>query len=110
MPRHPRRLLPGIPVHLIQRGNNRKVCFFTNRDYIIYLDKLRERSEICGVAIHSYVLMTNHVHLLCTPPRSESISMVMQGLGDTMSGISIAPTNAQESYGKADSNKRSNNS
>jgi putative transposase len=42
MPRHPRRFLPGVPVHLIQRGNNRKVCFFTERDYIVYLDKLRE--------------------------------------------------------------------
>ena len=81
MASHPRRFLPGIPIHLIQRGNDRKVCFFTDRDYIIYLDKQRERSEICSVAIHSYVLMTNHVHLLCTPQDSESISMMMQGLG-----------------------------
>jgi putative transposase len=81
MPRQLRRFLPGIPVHLIQRENDRKFCFFTDRDYIIYLDKLRERSEICSVAIHSYVLMTNHVHLLCTPQGSESISMMMQGLG-----------------------------
>ena len=81
MPRRPRTFLPGIPVHLIQRGNNRSVCFFTDRDYIVYLDKLRARSTICGVAIHSYVLMTNHVHLLCTPQAVESISAMMQGLG-----------------------------
>ena len=81
MPRHPRRFLPGVPVHLIQRGNNRKVCFFTERDYIVYLDKLRDRCELSGVTIHSYVLMTNHVHLLCTPQAPKSISMMMQGLG-----------------------------
>jgi putative transposase len=34
MPRHPRRFLPGVPVHLIQRGNNKEVCFFTERDYM----------------------------------------------------------------------------
>lgn len=81
MPRHPRRFLPGVPVHLIQRGNDRKACFFTDRDYVVYLDKLRESCKIHGVAIHSFVLMTNHVHLLCTPERSESLSKMMQGLG-----------------------------
>jgi putative transposase len=81
MPRRPRSLLPRVPIHLIQRGNNRKVCFFADRDYIIYLDKLRESSNTHGVSIHSFVLMTNHVHLLCTPERSESVSLMMQGLG-----------------------------
>lgn len=81
MPRHPRALLPCVPVHLIQRGNNRQICFFTERDYIVYLDKLRESSVEHGVAIHGFVLMSNHVHLLCTPSSTQSISRMMQGLG-----------------------------
>ena len=81
MPRHPRAFVPGVPVHLIQRGNNRQVCFYSERDYIVYLDKLRDASLDCGVAIHSYVLMTNHVHLLCTPSSADGISKMMQGLG-----------------------------
>jgi len=81
MPRHPRAFLPGMPVHLIQRGNNRQVCFYTDRDYVVYLDKLRESSISCSVAIHSFVLMTNHVHLLCTPSCTDGISKMMQGLG-----------------------------
>lgn len=81
MPRHPRAFLPGVPVHLIQRGNNRQVCFYTERDYVVYLDKLRESSTSYGVAIHSFVLMTNHVHLLCTPSCADGISRMMQGLG-----------------------------
>lgn len=81
MPRRPREFVPGIPIHLIQRGNDRSVCFFTDRDYIIYLDKLRESSESHNVAIHSYVLMTNHVHLLCTPSDIYGPSRMMQGLG-----------------------------
>lgn len=81
MPRSPRRFLPGVPVHLIQRGNDRKACFFTDRDYVVYLDKLRESCKVHRVSIHSFVLMTNHVHLLCTPEQSESVSQMMQGLG-----------------------------
>lgn len=81
MARFPRHFLPGTPVHLIQRGNNRQGCFYTNRDYIVYADKLRESSLVYGVAIHSFVLMTNHIHLLCTPSTSTGISQLMQALG-----------------------------
>ena len=59
MPRTPRYFLPGIPLHVIQRGNNKQACFFAERDFVIYLDKLNEYSRKFSVAIHSYVLMTN---------------------------------------------------
>ncbi len=81
MARPRRYLLPDIPVHLIQRGNNKHPCFFSDRDYVIYLDKLREYSSFHRVAIHSFVLMTNHVHILCTPKHADSISLMMQSLG-----------------------------
>lgn len=81
MPRKPRFTLPGIPQHIIQRGNNREPCFFAEEDYRRYLDDLAEVAEKHGCRIHAYVLMTNHVHLLMTPAREHSISDTMQALG-----------------------------
>ena len=81
MARLPRLSLPGIPQHVIQRGNNRQVCFFTEQDYVVYLDKLKDYSQKCNVQVHSYILMTNHVHLLLTPEESDGVSRLLQSLG-----------------------------
>ena len=81
MPRFPRLNLPNIPQHIIQRGNNRQPCFFVDQDFAVYLDKLREYAIEFKVAIHSYVLMTNHVHLLATPITGDGVSKMMQALG-----------------------------
>ena len=81
MARLPRINLPGIPQHVIQRGNNQNACFFSEQDYLIYLDKLSEYSQQHQVKIHSYVLMTNHVHLLLTPDEPGGVSLLMQALG-----------------------------
>lgn len=81
MPRRQRLYVPGMPCHVIQRGNNRTACFFGHGDYTIYLAWLSEACLRYGCAIHSYVMMTNHVHLLLTPARQDSISRVMQSLG-----------------------------
>ena len=74
MPRQPRLDLPGIPQHVIQRGNDRQPCFFSSDDYERYRRELRELSLREGCAIHGYVLMTNHVHLLVTPSETDSAS------------------------------------
>jgi len=81
MPRRPRITIPGIPLHIIQRGNNRQACFFADEDYGLYLDWLQEYSRSTGCAIHAYVLMTNHVHLLLTPTQKESASNLLKRLG-----------------------------
>jgi len=81
MPRKPRMYLPGIPCHIIQRGNNREACFYAEQDYQFYLECLADACRRYGVAVHAYVLMTNHVHLLMTPDTHEGISQVMQSLG-----------------------------
>jgi len=81
MPRAPRTFLPGTPLHIIQRGNNREACFHGHQDYCLYLRKLGEYSREFGVAIHSYVLMTNHVHLQVTPDDAAGPSKLMQALG-----------------------------
>jgi putative transposase len=81
VPRQPRIDLPGIAQHVIQRGNDRQPCFFTDADYQMYLTELRELALQADVAIHAYVLMTNHVHLLMTPTDAGRISRLMQALG-----------------------------
>ena len=80
MSRLPRLNLPNIPQHIIQRGNNRQVCFFYEDDYKVYLDKLKEYSLKYQVEIHSYVLMTNHIHLLLTPKDGNGVSRLIQTL------------------------------
>lgn len=69
------------PLHVIQRGNNRQAIFFVEEDRQTYLAWLGEAAEIYGCAIHAYVLMTNHVHLLVTPKKKESLPRMMQSLG-----------------------------
>lgn len=81
MPRQLRYKLPGVPQHVVQRGNNRQVTFFDDSDYVRYLEDLFEASEKCECELHAYVLMTNHVHLLMTPQREDSIAKVMQSVG-----------------------------
>ena len=73
--------LPSIPQHAIQRRNNKQVSFFNDKDYAVYLDKLKLHSKKYSVAVHSYLLMTNHVHLLMTPETEQGVSQMMQSLG-----------------------------
>lgn len=81
MARLPRYAPAGVPQHIIQRGNNRQVCFARNQDMQVYSAFLCESLEKYEVQCHGWVLMTNHVHLLCTPPGDASISAMMQFLG-----------------------------
>ncbi len=81
MPRKPRFFLPGVPVHVVQRGNNRQPVFFDDGDYQAYQEWLKEGSERYGCDVHAYVLMSNHIHLLVTPKSRESISRMLQYVG-----------------------------
>ena len=81
MPRRARVSLPGVPLHLIQRGNNRTACFYADEDYLFYLEHLTEQADKHGCAVHAWCLMTNHVHLLLTPHKTESAGLLMKGLG-----------------------------
>jgi putative transposase len=73
--------IAGIPWHIIQRGNNRSACFYADEDYLKYLDTLQEMASKYGCSIHAYVLMTNHVHLLLTPKKTDSAALLMKHLG-----------------------------
>ena len=81
MPRKPRMYLPHVPVHVVQRGNNRSPGFFTEDDYRFYLKCLDDSRQKNSVDVHAYCLMTNHVHLLLTPTTEDGISKVMQSIG-----------------------------
>jgi putative transposase len=81
MPRRARLALPNIPLHLIQRGNNRQACFFADEDYRFYLDWLAEYAGKTGCQIHAYVLMTNHVHLLLSAETAQAAGALMKALG-----------------------------
>lgn len=71
----------GIPQHIIQRGNNRQICFGSEKDLGAYISWLKIYSKRYQVSIHALVLMTNHVHLLCTPNEVGGISKMMQSVG-----------------------------
>tara|TARA_R110002072_G_scaffold118428_1_gene250044 strand:- start:4639 stop:5325 length:687 start_codon:yes stop_codon:yes gene_type:complete len=81
MARLPRLCPSGIPQHVVQRGNNRSVCFGSKHDFAAYSNWLKEYSQKFHVAIHAWVFMTNHVHLLVTPTSSDGVSAMMQALG-----------------------------
>ena len=70
-----------MPQHVIQRGNNRQVCFADEQDFTVYAGWLKGYSKKYQVDIHAWVLMTNHVHLLCTPRGQNAVSHMMQSLG-----------------------------
>ena len=81
MPRRRRDCPPGLPMHVVQRGNNRQPCFASNADFAAFANWLYESSNRYGVSIHAWVFMTNHIHLLLTPENGDSVSKCMQYLG-----------------------------
>ncbi len=80
MARLPRYLVPGQPQHVIHRGNNRQAVFGGEQDYRFYLKCLTEACLRHALAVHAYVLMTNHVHLLATPGSELGLSKAMQSV------------------------------
>ena len=80
MPRSPRLDVPGLPVHIVQRGNDRQACFLEDSDYSFFLHVLQEACRDRQCQLHAFVLMTNHVHLLITPLEKQVISLMMMDL------------------------------
>ena len=81
MARLPRLSIPGYPHHVIQRGNNRQAIFLSDADRERMLSLLLEHSAKAKVAIHAYVLMDNHFHLLATPETADGLPAMMQAVG-----------------------------
>jgi putative transposase len=70
-----------VPLHIVQRGHNRDACFFVDDDYLAYRHWLGEALKESGCALHAYVLMTNHVHLLLSPPQPQDVPRLIISLG-----------------------------
>ena len=81
MPRRARIHLAGVPLHIVQRGHNRDACFFAEDDYLAYRHWWGEALKASACSLHAYVLMTNHVHLLLTPPDPREVPRLMISLG-----------------------------
>ncbi len=79
--RRPRLEMPGIPQHITHRGVNRAATFLDEDDHSAYLQALTACASHCGVQLHAYVLMTNHVHLLLTGMDAGAVSRMMQAIG-----------------------------
>lgn len=81
MARLARLTLPGHVHHVIQRGNNRQAVFAQSADYTYFLDLMGAAARKFSVALHAYVLMPNHFHVLATPETAEGLPQMMQSLG-----------------------------
>ncbi len=81
MPRRARMYLPGLPYHIVQRGNNREPCFIEPENYQFYLELWESLSRRYSVSVHAYCLMTNHIHFLVTPDTETGISNTMKVVG-----------------------------
>ena len=81
MPRRARSYIPDLPYHIVQRGNNREACFIEPENYLFYLELWKSISKRYGVSVHAYCLMTNHIHFLMSPQKSDSISTTMKVVG-----------------------------
>ena len=81
MARLPRLVLPNHPHHIIQTGNDSQRIFREPDDYQQFLTWLKESAREFKVAIHAYVLMPNHLHLLATPSTVEGLAQTMQRVG-----------------------------
>lgn len=81
MARLPRVFLPNVPMHVTVRGNDRQAMFGGNGERLAFLDCLREAAEKYGLAIHAYVLMTNHVHLFASGRERRSLGRTIQAVG-----------------------------
>lgn len=83
MPRRPRLVVPGIPLHVTQRGVNRVATFLDAADRELYLALLDKSMRRHGIAVHSYTLMSNHVHLLVTPAHVSAPARAMSAINQT---------------------------
>jgi putative transposase len=81
MARLPRLVIPHQPHHVIQRGNDRQLIFREAQDYQRFLGWLKESAREFNVAIHAYVLMPNHLHLLASPATHTGLAQMMQRVG-----------------------------
>ena len=78
MPRKARIVVEGIPHHIVQRGNDRRITYESDMDRRIRLQLLEEFSQRYGLTIWGFCLMTNHDHFLAVPESLDSIASTLR--------------------------------
>jgi putative transposase len=78
MPRKPRVVAVGVPHQITQRGNNHQRVFLAEKDHLRYLALLTEECRACDLKLLGYCLMSNHVHLIAVPCRSDSLARALR--------------------------------
>ncbi len=96
MPRRPRLVVPGVPHHVTQRGNNRQHVFFSDQDRTRYLYLLHQYAQKHDFRILGWCLMTNHVHLIVIPGNKNSLALT---LAQTHSQYSIELNRTRDRVG-----------
>jgi putative transposase len=86
MGRHARLIVPGVALHVYQRGNNHQDCFRDRTDHVVYRAIMRDLFSTRPCALHAYCLMTNHVHLLLTPENMTACALLMRDLAGCYAG------------------------
>jgi putative transposase len=74
----PRVVVPDIAHHVSQRGNARQVIVGHDPDRVAYLELLRQYSELYGLSLLGYCLMSNHVHLIVIPRSATALSQTLK--------------------------------
>lgn len=74
MARFGRVAAPGCAYHVTHRGNRRGDVFLREEDREVYRSRLLEYSERFGLEIWAYCWMSNHVHLLVSAQRPDSLA------------------------------------
>jgi len=77
MARIARAVAPGIPHHIIQRGNRRQRTFFNDEDYQTYLSFMSHWCSHYNVDIRTYCMMPNHVHLIAVPQDKQGLNLAI---------------------------------
>lgn len=81
MARLPRLVLANHPHHVLQSGNDKQLLFREADDFRQFLVWLKDSAREFKVAVHAYVLMPDHVHLLASPSTAEGLAQMMQRVG-----------------------------
>ncbi len=81
MSRTRRIVVPGAPHHVYLRGNNRRRLFSSLADRLHFVRCLERGLEITACQLHQLTLMSNHVHLVSTPPDPLALSRLVHRVG-----------------------------
>ncbi len=82
MARLPRIVIPNQPLHIMHRGNNKQIIFESEEDMVRIKEDIAHALSKTGCALHAYVIMSNHLHLLITPQSKKDLATFMQTMAN----------------------------